>query len=52
MGVRHVPELSFAIDRSEKMTGRMDELLGRMRKRDAKRNATKAASTSEVTSKA
>jgi ribosome-binding factor A len=52
MGIRHVPELSFAIDRSEKMTGRMDELLGRMRKRDAKRNATKAASTSEVTSKA
>ena len=37
MGVRHVPELNFAIDRSEKMTGRMDELLGRMRKRDAKR---------------
>jgi ribosome-binding factor A len=40
MGVRHVPELSFAIDRSEKMTGRMDELLGRMRKREAKRNAS------------
>jgi ribosome-binding factor A len=52
MGVRHVPELSFAIDRSEKMTGRMDELLGRMRKRDAKRNAAKSASTAEVTSKA
>jgi ribosome-binding factor A len=52
MGVRHVPELSFAIDRSEKMTGRMDELLGRMRKRDAKRNAAQPASTAEVTSKA
>lgn len=38
MGVRHVPELSFAIDRSEKMSGRMDELLGRMRKREQKRN--------------
>ena len=37
MGVRHVPELSFAIDRSEKMTGRMDELLARTRKRDQKR---------------
>jgi ribosome-binding factor A len=37
MGVRHVPELSFAIDRSQKMTSRMDELLGRMQKRDAKR---------------
>ena len=37
MGVRHIPELSFAIDRSEKMTGRMEELLDRSRKRDAKR---------------
>ena len=36
MGVRHVPELSFALDRSEKMTGRMDELLDRMRKREKK----------------
>jgi ribosome-binding factor A len=39
MGVRHVPELTFAIDRSEKMTGRMDELLGRMRKREKKQAA-------------
>ena len=37
MGVRHVPELTFAIDRSERMTGRMDELLDRSRKRDLKR---------------
>jgi ribosome-binding factor A len=37
MGVRHVPELTFAIDRSEKMTGRMEELLARTRKRDKKR---------------
>jgi len=36
MGVRHVPELTFAIDRSAKMTGRMDELLDRMRKRQKK----------------
>jgi|SRR6185312_4761545 ribosome-binding factor A len=41
MGVRHVPELSFAIDRSEKMTGRMDELLGRMRKREKKAASSK-----------
>ena len=34
MGVRHVPELTFVIDRAEKMTGRMDELLGRIRKRE------------------
>jgi ribosome-binding factor A len=36
MGVRHVPEITFQIDRSEKMTARMDELFGRMEKRDAK----------------
>jgi ribosome-binding factor A len=44
MGVRHVPELTFAIDRSERLTGRMDELLGRLRKRDLKREE-KAAKT-------
>ena len=38
MGVRHVPELTFAIDRSEKLTGRMDELLARTRKREQKRD--------------
>jgi ribosome-binding factor A len=41
MGVRHVPELSFAIDRSKKMTGRMDELLNRMRKREKKATPSK-----------
>jgi ribosome-binding factor A len=50
MGVRHVPDITFAIDRSEKMTGRMDELLGRMRKRDKKREATAAASVPTVPS--
>ena len=43
MGVRHVPELSFAIDRSEKMTGRMEELLERTRKREKKRAGAGAA---------
>ncbi len=43
MGVRHVPELTFSIDRSEKMTGRMEELLGRVRKREQKRNAAQSA---------
>ena len=47
MGVRHVPELTFAIDRSEKMTGRMEELLGRMRKRE--RRSTEAATPSNAT---
>jgi ribosome-binding factor A len=37
-----VPELTFAIDRTERLTGRMDELLGRLRKRD-KRREEKAA---------
>lgn len=37
MGVRHIPELSFAIDRSERMTGRMDELLERIRKREKRK---------------
>jgi ribosome-binding factor A len=43
MGVRHVPDLTFAIDRSEKMTGRMEELLDRTRKRDQKRAAAESA---------
>ncbi len=47
MGVRHVPELTFAIDRSQRMTGRMDELLTRMRKRE-RRFAGNAASASEA----
>lgn len=45
LGVRHVPELTFAIDRSERMTGRMDELLERSRKRDLKRAAGEAGAT-------
>lgn len=49
MGVRHVPELTFAIDRSERMTGRMDELLGRLRKRDRKREEKSANAASPVT---
>jgi ribosome-binding factor A len=44
MGVRHVPDLTFAIDRSERLTGRMDELLARTRKRDKKRDDKSAAS--------
>ena len=43
MGVRHVPELTFAIDRSEKLKGRMEELFGRMRKREAREKSSPAA---------
>ncbi|HTV83013.1 MAG TPA: 30S ribosome-binding factor RbfA [Acidobacteriaceae bacterium] len=32
MGVRFVPELTFHIDRTEKMKARIDELLGRKRR--------------------
>ena len=33
MGKRHVPELAFHADRSERLSGRIDELLVRTRKR-------------------
>ncbi len=33
LGVRRVPDLSFHVDRSEKFQSRIDELLGRTRKR-------------------
>jgi ribosome-binding factor A len=36
MGVRHIPELSFHIDRSQKLSSRIDELVGRMKKRQKK----------------
>jgi ribosome-binding factor A len=49
MGVRHVPELTFAIDRSEKLTGRMEELLGRLRKRE-RRNEDGAPAPTETPS--
>ena len=48
MGVRHVPDISFQIDRSEKIESRMDELLGRVKKRNEKL-AAKAAGTGAST---
>ena len=41
MGVRHVPELTFAIDRSEKINARMDETPGPRRESTAKRYSAK-----------
>jgi ribosome-binding factor A len=38
LGVRHLPELAFHIDRSEKINARMDTLLSRMKKREGRRN--------------
>jgi ribosome-binding factor A len=46
MGVRHVPEITFAIDRSEKMTSRMDELLTRTRKRQKKQTTPEPSTSS------
>lgn len=36
MGVRHVPEITFAIDRSEKIGARMDQIFGNIEKRRQK----------------
>src|ERR1700751_3870242 len=47
MGVRHVPELTFAIDRSERINARMDELLGRVGKHREKIERKSAAATQE-----
>lgn len=53
MGTRHVPEITFAIDRSEKLGARMEELLGRVEKHRAKiqrrRQAAEAPSPAEGT---
>ena len=47
MGVRHVPELTFAIDRSERIGARMQELLGRMEKHRTKLQKRSAMSSQE-----
>jgi len=39
LGVRHVPELNFILDRSEEIGARIDELLGRARGVRSKRNS-------------
>jgi ribosome-binding factor A len=48
MGVRHVPELTFAIDRSEKINARMEELLGRAGKHRQKIGRKTAAAAQET----
>lgn len=39
LGVRHVPELSFILDRSQEIEARIDELLGRTRGAQGKRTS-------------
>jgi ribosome-binding factor A len=41
MGVRHIPDLTFHIDRSDRMTARIDDLVGRMKKRQGKGGETR-----------
>ncbi|MGA3010929.1 MAG: 30S ribosome-binding factor RbfA [Terracidiphilus sp.] len=45
MGVRHVPELSFLADRSGRYQARIDELMGRQRKRQKATAETAAGLT-------
>lgn len=47
LGVRHVPELSFVADRSGRYQARIDELIGRARKR-ARASAGPAAGATEA----
>jgi ribosome-binding factor A len=43
MGVRHVPELSFLADRSGRFQARIEELMGRQRKRQKAQAAQASA---------
>ena len=48
MGVRHVPEITFAIDRSEKIGARMDQVfenIEKRRKKMVRNTTTRAAKT-------
>jgi ribosome-binding factor A len=36
LGVRHVPELNFLLDKSQEYGSRIDDLLGRIKKRKKK----------------
>jgi ribosome-binding factor A len=45
MGVRYVPELTFHIDRSEKMKARIDDLLGRKRRTSARAQSSETSTS-------
>ena len=47
MGKRHVPELAFHADRSERLTGRIDQLLTRSRKRNRGRGTASSPDAQE-----
>jgi len=48
MGVRHVPELFFQVDHSEPTRARIDELLGRVERRNKQREKLGAAAKSDL----
>ena len=48
MGVRHVPELTFHLDRTDRMTARIDELLGRRRRSRGSSSSQTPAPTPEA----
>jgi ribosome-binding factor A len=48
MGVRHVPELTFHLDRTDRMTARIDELLGRRRRSKGSSSSQTPAPTPEA----
>ena len=52
MGKRHVPDVAFHADRSERMVGRIDELLTRTRKRNKYAPAEPSTGASETPAEA
>jgi ribosome-binding factor A len=51
MGKRHVPELTFLLDRSQRMTARIDELLSRRRRTNRKPAAAPGPATTSTEAK-
>lgn len=45
MGVRHIPELFFQVDHSEPVRARIDELLGRVERRNRQKEKLQRANT-------
>ncbi len=48
MGVRHIPELYFQVDHSEPVRARIDELLGRVERRNKQKQRLAAAADPQV----
>ena len=48
MGVRHIPELFFQVDHSEPVRARIDELLGRVERRNRQKEKLQQASAQKV----